>query len=394
MGQRQDWLAIFGAGLVAASALCGCGADSANGASEESVTNASEALVITNCTGAAISAAISAGGNVVLSCGSAPVTISMPFTTVSNSAQLSAAVPGTVTFSHPAALFQVGSGATFTVSGISFSGVSNTAQSAFNTDSSGVTVKISNATFASYHNPLIIRADAFASLTVSNSTFNGNIGAGFAAPIYGEGANVTVDNCRFFGNSATGQGGAISSVGGGTLNVSRSTFAFNRAGMGGAIYANRAVTTIDNSTFYMNSATNTAGAVYTTTPARISNSTFVNSTSPTGTIFNAQVVSSIIYDSQASQASCTITGSSNIQWPAVTPLCGAGFHFADPKLGPFTNNGGFTETFALLPGSAAIDTSTGSCVPGSVDQRGSHRPVDGDGNGTASCDIGAFEATH
>jgi len=392
MGQMRDWLGTFCAGLVAASALCGCGADAAGEGGEGSVARESEALVITNCTGAAISAAITAGGNIVLNCGAAPVTIPMPFTPVSNSVQLTAAVPGSVTFSHPSVLFEIGSAATFSISGISFDGSLVTSAMAFNTISSGVTLTISNATFAHYHNGFVMRAGGGASLTVSNATFDHNTASGFAAAIYGEGANVTVNNSRFFRNMATGSGGAITLVGGGTLNVSRSTFAFNRAGLGGAIYANQGPTTIDNSTFYGNTASSSGGAVYTINPARISNSTFSSNPSPTGTIFNAQVVSSIIYDAQASQSPCTITGTSNIQWPAVTPLCGAGFRFADPKLASLSNNGGFTETIALLRGSAAIDSSTAACVPGSVDQRGSFRPRDGDRNGSALCDVGAYEA--
>jgi hypothetical protein len=63
----------------------------------------------------------------------------------------------------------------------------------------------------------------------------------------------------------------------------------------------------------------------------------------------------------------------------------------DPMLGPLADNGGPTQTHALLSGSPAIDA--GDCSGGVVvaDQRGVSRPQDGDGDGLAKCDIGAFE---
>jgi hypothetical protein len=63
----------------------------------------------------------------------------------------------------------------------------------------------------------------------------------------------------------------------------------------------------------------------------------------------------------------------------------------DLKLGPLQDNGGPTETHALLPGSVAIDhVSPAMCIdqsgaPLPEDQRGEPRP------GGAMCDVGAFE---
>jgi hypothetical protein len=57
----------------------------------------------------------------------------------------------------------------------------------------------------------------------------------------------------------------------------------------------------------------------------------------------------------------------------------------DLNLGPLQDNGGPTETHALLPGSFAIDVIPPEMCEVDEDQRGVTRPV-GDG-----CDVGSFE---
>lgn len=68
---------------------------------------------------------------------------------------------------------------------------------------------------------------------------------------------------------------------------------------------------------------------------------------------------------------------------------GDGNLIGNPKLGPLKWNGGLTFTHALKIGSPAIDAGGASCSI--VDQRGVSRPIDGNGDGVAWCDIGAFE---
>lgn len=69
----------------------------------------------------------------------------------------------------------------------------------------------------------------------------------------------------------------------------------------------------------------------------------------------------------------------------------------DPKLGPLADNGGPTRTHAALAGSPARDFGT-SLIGGALyacpalDQRNFLRPRDGNGDGVAGCDAGAFEA--
>ncbi len=63
----------------------------------------------------------------------------------------------------------------------------------------------------------------------------------------------------------------------------------------------------------------------------------------------------------------------------------------DPNLGPLQNNGGTTNTHALLTGSIAIDAGNSTLT---TDQRGMMRPVNDPNspNGTGNlADIGAFE---
>ena len=87
-----------------------------------------------------------------------------------------------------------------------------------------------------------------------------------------------------------------------------------------------------------------------------------------------------------------ISGGNNVDQDGSFGLAGAGDqNGVNPLLGPLQNNGGGTRlTHALLGGSPAIDAGGAAVCPG-TDERGVGRPQDGNGDGTAVCDIGAVE---
>ena len=101
--------------------------------------------------------------------------------------------------------------------------------------------------------------------------------------------------------------------------------------------------------------------------------------------------------SLGSASTLVLEGGNLVEDGSVT---GAGVLNEDPKLGPLANNGGLTLTQALLSSSPAIDAGDNDAAvddegaPLTTDQRGDGFPriVDGDGDGTATVDLGAFEA--
>ncbi len=225
-------------------------------------------------------------------------------------------------------------------------------------------------------------------LTVSNSTFSGN-SAPTGGGLYTHGAKIS--HSTFSSNSATSGGGIYST---GSNTISNSTFYGNSATSGGGIHSSYGSMTVTNSTFYGNSATDGGGIHSFYGSLTVTNSTFSNNSAANGggigiPIGGDLTLKNTIVANSPSGGNCSgwkYDGGGNLSYPDTT--C-PGIN-SDPVLGPLQDNGGPTQTMALLPGSAALDAARDYiCSREPVnnrDQRGIARP-----QGT-HCDIGAYEA--
>ena len=214
-------------------------------------------------------------------------------------------------------------------------------------------------------------------LTVRNGSVTNANGGGGLIILDGD---VDLDSVTFSGKHLASNGGAISNQIG-TLKMTNSTISGNSAKQYGGL-ANEtadAQTNILNSTIANNTVTG-SGTQY----GGVSNEgtiSFQNSIVADNTVVNCRV--SEIWISAGNNLStdyqCAFSNSGDL------PGTSAG-------LAPLVSYGGSpTEMHGLLPGSAAIDSGDNGACP-ARDQRSLNRPVDG--NGTAECDIGSFEARH
>lgn len=218
---------------------------------------------------------------------------------------------------------------------------------------------------------MVIETSAFYSNTTQVSNFFDGSGGAIHNRV---GADAVISTTTFFNNRAEGNGGVFY-VYASDVHVANSTLSGNGADTGGAFYSpNGTESTFTNVTVYGNVVTDTYGGVY------------------LGDFASLALTHSIIAGSQGG-ADCAydategyvIDNGYNIIEDG-TCLTEDSSLATNPKLEPLADNGGATQTHALMEDSPAVDMIPANECAVNTDQRGVHRP-----QGIA-CDTGAFES--
>jgi hypothetical protein len=267
--------------------------------------------------------------------------------------------------------------------------VSGTGNSGVFSVASGATAKISGLTITGGNADSGGGINNKGTLRLAKSAVSGNLAGGSGGGIF-NGGTLTVWRSTISGNTADeGGGGGVfnrGTVSGmeGNAVFTNSTISKNEAEVSGGGISNAGDVSIRNSTVTKNSAEGSGGGV---------------ASLGTGSV---GVYSSILAGNQttdvdnASNGSFSSLGYNIIGDGKSAPSfnsTGDRTGVTNPGLGPLANNGGPTQTHAVLNGSPALDKGdSGGLVR---DQRGKARPVDlpdvvnargGDGS-----DVGAFE---
>jgi CSLREA domain-containing protein len=238
-------------------------------------------------------------------------------------------------------------------------------------------------------------------ITVSKSTFlrnNNSVLDTFGGAIESDGGTVTVTGCTFYQNSSN-NGGAIATSGG-TMNIINSTFFANIAagddavGIGGAIL-NGGTLNLSNSTVTANVASSSGSGVTNGYYAHSSAVANVKSTIIAGNLGAVNPDVSGTFVSKGFNLIGKRDGGSGFS--AGSDRKGTVNSPVDARLDPLglRNNGGPTQTVALLTGSPAIDRGSSAGLTGTLatDQRGSPRTYDNTAvaNVSDGTDVGAYE---
>jgi hypothetical protein len=231
-------------------------------------------------------------------------------------------------------------------------------------------------------------------LTINDCVFSNNSTPLEGAAIFNfAGATLTINNSTFMLNFASG-GGAIASRGG-TLIVNNSTISGNMAGdFGGGIfsYFQNSVTltncTITGNRCNISSSSGSGGGIRTEDADTFTNTIIAGNFSGTGTTPNEINTAGGGIDNARHNIIGAAASSGGIQNGVNGNIVGVNINSVLNTT--LADNGGPTPTHALICGSPAIDGGDNSFAT-AADQRGFLRPFDGNGDSTATTDIGAFE---
>lgn len=218
---------------------------------------------------------------------------------------------------------------------------------------------------------------------VGNETTNGRGGG-----IYSGISKLTIRDSLISNNTGpNGTNGVginiVSSTAGGI--IANTTISGNSApdAFGGGLYLGDGQTPVVNSTITNNGGGQFGSNVWlSTTFGRFYNTIIANPTGTSNCGISGSPGTSPTYSSSAN----------NIEYPGTSCAFAAGGigQTADPEIGTLAANGGPTDTHSIPTSSPAIDASLNSSPTTAADQRGVLK-FDGDGNGSAIRDVGAFE---
>lgn len=352
-----------------------------------------------SCTALALDRALAGGGRVTFKCGPSPVTI-VPTSDkiITQNTKIDGGGLITISGDGMMGVFAVRPKVLLVLANLTVAdGYADFGAGLYNEGQ----VKISNVNFENNN----ASSDGGAiynhgTMTVTNSRFSLNSAPG-GGGIYNNGS-LTVSKTSFEDNGATGVGGGIASLMG-SVRVDCSTFSNNNATyFGGGIY-NQGSLTVVNSTVWGNSSDGIGGGVATVGGTLTMTNTTLGGNSAgnsAGGLFTADasfgtnpiLQNTIVANNDGGNCEGPILdGGNNLQFPDDT--CGSSIKLSDPMLDPsgLANNGGPTQTVALVERSPAINTGNQRICRSkqvhNIDQRGFARP----GLAQANCSIGAYE---